>query len=312
MKIAIMEIYPIKKVDFNKHIDAHLRNAMQLQQNLGADLLITEQDYLRAMKRKYDILMLMYSTHYAPFKVIEAFLNQNVGAVRVRVTNEYNHTSSINCFSRVSYHILSNYETPNVRARVLSWTCMNLNLLLSQPANPMTEKNFDCIYYGTFRKDRALYFDRYLQKPIYLSTSSKNQKKYWELGVRPHYLDKLKWAPRRETLNQFRYSLYIEDMYTHVNFNNLANRWYEAGMCNNVVFFDRSCLNTLRKSEISNYDYDFYLVNSHDELIAKIDKCNKNFEKHLGIQKTWRLKEPVLKEKLFDDIRNYCHALLKN
>jgi hypothetical protein len=52
MKIAILEIYPNKKFDSSKGIDAHLRNSIIIGDFLNADVLITENDYLVALKKK--------------------------------------------------------------------------------------------------------------------------------------------------------------------------------------------------------------------------------------------------------------------
>ena len=103
--------------------------------------------------------------------------------------------------------------------------------------------------------------------------------------------------------NLFRYSLYIEDEWIHNNFHNLANRWYEAGIYNNVTFFDKDCLNTIMQSEIADVFDDFYLVKNREDLMSRIKECNKDFIKHLDIQQKWHRKDLEAREKCLNTIK---------
>lgn len=308
MNIAMIEIYPNKKMDTTKMIDAHLRNSVIISKELDADLICIERDFVKALKKKYDILILGYASKYAPFKLIRRLVDNNKKAKKFVLSNEYNIVPFVGGFK--PYEIICNYETLKNKGNVtLKQHTLNLNLLLSKEPNNLVTKKYDCIYYGTFRINRIKYFKEYLQHKIYLSTSDKNFKKYKNVGCNPIWIKKLSWEKQKETLNLFRYSLYIEDVFTHNVFNNLANRWYEAGFCNVIIFFDINCLNTIKKSEISQFKDQIknYIVKDYSELINKINYCNNNFEKHLAIQKSWRLSESFCKKKIISDLKNIIY-----
>jgi hypothetical protein len=309
VKIAVIEIYPNKKLDKKKAIDAHLRNSIIISEYLGADLLCVENDFIKALNKSYDILILGYASGYAPFQLIKRLVNNNPNARKIVLSNEYNIVPSIGGFQ--PYDLIANYDKIKSKGNTIKkFFTLNLNLLFAREPNALITKKYDCIYYGTFRINRSKYFKEYLQENIYLSTSDKNFKKYKHVGANPKYIKKLSWEQKRETLNQFRYSLYIEDNYTHSVFNNLANRWYEAGFCNNVVFFDVNCINTIRKSEIGYFEEQikFYMVSSHEELQNKINECNKDFEKHLAIQKMWRMSELQLRAEMMHKLKSIIFA----
>lgn len=302
--VAILEIFAKKKVDRLSVIDAHVRNDFQLEKCLNADLLLVESDYERALKNSYDVLILAYASFYAPFDKIKKLCENNPNAKKVVISNEYSGCSTIAPF-KPPFSLIANYEKELMKKKILNNSFfLNLNLLLAKKSNKKIDKRYDCIYYSTYRPDRNTYTKEYLKKDIYISTSTKNMKKFLYEGCTAQLIKKLSWYPTKETLNLFKYSLYLEDKFTHTCFNNLANRWYEAGFCNCVMFFDQSCKNTIRKSELSEF-YDevkFYMVKSYEELQEKIKICNKDFMKHLNIQKNWRKNELILKENMLKEV----------
>lgn len=310
MKTAIIEVYPLKKINRTKMIDAHCRNSIILSNYLKCDLLLIESDFLAALKNKYDILILSYASRYAPFKLIEELFKRNKNAKKFWLTNEYN-LSPIGTIVDYKHSIIGNFEKQPYTRNVLNYYSININLLLAKPPNDFDykHKKYDCIYYGTFRVHRKEYFEKYLQNDIYLSTSPKNFKKFKHIGCNPKYISKLNWVGNKETLNLFKYQLYIEDDRTHTNFCSLANRWYEAGFCNNVVFFDANCRNTIELSEIGYYkeQVEQYIVKDYEDLKNKIKECNKDFEKHLAIQKSWRINETLLKKQLLEKFENIIY-----
>ena len=300
-RIAIIEIYPLKKMNRSHYQDAHLRNSILLSKILGADLLCVESDFVRALQREYSVLILSYGALYAPFKLIEKLFEKNAKSRKYWITNEYNLTP-IGSIKKYDHGIIANFEKQPYKKNVTSFHVINLNLLLSRAPNPFIDKNYDCVYYGTFRVGRKLYFNRYLQDDIFLSTSEKNFKRFAYAGCEARWIRKLVWTEGRETLNRFRYSLYLEDEFTHTCYNFLANRYYEAGFCNNVVFFDENCRATVEKSELARFDTELYFVRDYSDLQDRIKTCNENFEKYLAIQKTWRVSEPILRQLEIDKL----------
>lgn len=276
----------------NNPIAVSYRNAGILSNELGADILMSKIDRLK--HKDYDVIILPYFNRYTDYVTLKSLVKKD--QKRFLLRSEYEGVHGI--FKEFNpYSEICNFEGGT--------NFLNTNLLIAREPNELTPKKYNCIYYSRHRADRMKYCREFLQGDIYLSTHPKNHKHFFHAGCKPKLIKHIDWTKGKETLNQFRYSLYIEDVYTHSVFNNLANRWYEAGFCNNVMFFDINCINTILKSELAYFEdqIKFYMVSSHSELQAKIDECNKDFEKHLAIQKTWRLNEMNLRREMIEELK---------
>lgn len=293
MKNVLIYCRQIKAV--KTPIAVSYRNAEILAKELNADILMSKTD--RIQNKDYDVIISTYFNRYTDYKTLRGLININ--QTRILIKTEYEDVDVFKDFN--PYIEICNFEGGK--------NFVNINLLISKQPNQITQKKYDCIYYSRYRADRMEYCAKYLQGNIYLSTHPKNHKHFFHAGCRPKLIKHIDWAQGKETLNLFRYSLYLEDKYTHNVFNNLANRWYEAGFCNNVVFFDVNCWNTINKSEIGYFKDQIkeYIVTDYESLQQKINYCNQDFEKHLAIQKGWRLQEPILRKNMIEELKRIIY-----
>lgn len=273
------------------------RNVDILARDLNADRL--QYDYDKLQNKEYDVIICTYSNRYTDFATLKKLIKPN--QKRYILRTEYEKMGSL-ITEYKPFEEICNFEGGS--------NFVNTNLLIAREPNELKAKKYDCIYYSRYRADRMEYCKEYLQENIYLSTHPKNHKHFFHAGCRPKLIKHIDWTEGRETLNHFRYSLYIEDKYTHNVFNNLANRWYEAGFCNNVMFFDANCINTINKSELGYFieQVKDYIVSNYNELMHKINYCNQDFEKHLAIQKSWRIGEMLLRQQMIDKIKEIIYS----
>jgi hypothetical protein len=123
-----------------------------------------------------------------------------------------------------------------------------------------------------------------------VSSSIKHWKKYEALGCDPEFIRPLTWQKDNEDLRNYKYSLYLEDKHTHDNYAFLANRVYEALMCDVVTLFAPNTRETLKKSNLFNSLPVVLPENCYgDELIEHVNSLD--FDYLRNIQK-----------KYFDDI----------
>ena len=269
-------------------IDAHVRNALAVQKELRilghkVDLLYIEENSKRVQK-KYDVVLVSYATQFPMIHELDKIEEINKDSVWGWLTNEYNLAPNgmfYKIFKKTSSFILTNYAKGAVKFNCFDRDyTVNLNTLLYEE-KPVTKKTHNFIYYGTYRTDRELYFKKYLTENVYLSTSTKNHKKFMHIGCKAKPIMKFSWS--KPALLNFRYSLYMEDTFTHNHFNNLANRFYESLACNCVLLFDKSCEKTLKLAGIA--DYEQFLIDGTGDL----NKFNENnYAELMEIQQKWK------------------------
>ena len=289
MKIAILDarVGGGRSVE-GSHTVAY-RNLAILRDELHADLFINPEDIKN--RKDYDVIICGFGSTSCEKEMSTRFLSDNSSAKIYWLVGEYEQSTFAPLFySKREFEVIKNFEHQIKNKKCTKQHFLNINTLLTKQPNPAKTKKYDCIYYGRWRPDRLKYFKKYLNSYMYLSTASKNIKMFYHNLCRPKLIKPLIWVNRRETLSLFRASLYIEDEYTHNHYNCLGNRFYEALWCNVVPLFDASCINTLKKSGYT--DYEWHVVRSTDDIKAK---CNEIKEGNTGSLKKWQ--SQAVKEK---------------
>jgi hypothetical protein len=271
----------------------HWQNSKILSDYLGADLIWSYPNVNDKIKSNYDIIIFVHASHYSytDYK----WLENSPNAKLYYITNEYNlgepRTLWMSAKTGRKYDVIANH--PHIASKVVmkyvnNWHILNINSLIYDPkkeeknGNIFNPERQGCIYYGSFRKDRSIYFKKYLNKNVLLSTHSKNINKFMDCGVTSKIEKRIDWF--KEGLFPHKYSLYIEDEKTHTNYNFLANRFYEALNYECVPLFSKECMRTV---ELSGYDIsDEYFINSSSEIQNKKDLfCKTDWHKRASKEK---------------------------
>lgn len=285
MNILILECCPFSEKTSQ---DAHVRQCFFIKKYLeskGHKVDMPQPDDFKNFIKKYDVIIKSYTSFYENYKDIIRILLANKNSKIFYLTNEYKILNSCGTLERkilreagINYSIIANFNLPTKKVSY----CVNLNCLFFKQKQPQ-KKRFNICYYGTFRENRAKYFKKYFNNDNFiLSTSPKNFKKFKSIGCKFKPCQKFVWNKNKDTLGLFKYSLYIEDEFTHTTYNHLADRFYEALSNDTIILFDKSCLNTLQKSEIKNLNYQKFVIDNLDNL------NNRNYEEDLKEQNSWK------------------------
>jgi hypothetical protein len=259
-----------KGKQFTSPQNLHWLNANKLKQyliSLGHDVDLiwsypTVNDHITV---GYDCIIFNHASRYA--YISDEWLRQNSNARMFYITNEYNLGEPLVLWTwakeqGTQFEVIANHpqESSKVVKRYVSkWNILNLNALIVEETPYTSTNNFfqiqkqHCVYYGSFRRDRGKYFQKYLTGNIVVSTHMKNREKFREINVSGPFRDRIDWTSH--DLLHYKTLLYIEDEKTHRHYNFLANRFYEGLNYNVFPLFDKSCMNTIEQSGYIIPDY---------------------------------------------------------
>jgi hypothetical protein len=294
-----------------------------MAKRLGADLIWSYPTVNDDIKTGYDVIIYVHASAYS--FVDELWLEKNPDAELYYVTNEYNLGEPSPLWRAAKagrhYNVIANHNpeaSKVVTKYTKNWNVVNLNSLILND-NLETEKAIlrnslmsfakndnnqmgSVLYWGSYRKGREKYYKKYLGSPyVVTSTHEKNRDKFFNLGIKPQFTDRIDVLNGRVPQ---KYSLYIEDEHTHKHFNNLANRFYESLNLGMIPLFDESCRGTIEKS---GYPIDESCILSYDlpTVIANVDNNRKSIHKFLT-DRAKKEKEETLQtiEKIIKGERN--------
>lgn len=231
MKVALLDAKQGER-DPAKSITVAYRNMLVLAKNLQATLFVSASELRRAAS-DFDVIICGFGATSTEREESTKFLQRNGDAKLFWLVGEYEQSTFAPLFyCKRKYHVIKNFEHEIKNKQAAEQSFVNLNALLAQPAPADDlDRPYGGLYYGRWRDDRSVYFNRYLQDGIHLSTSPKNMKVFAAHGCSPIYARTMAWGGHRETLRLFSASLYIEDKFTHTHYNCPANRYYEALHC---------------------------------------------------------------------------------
>lgn len=321
MKILIIESTSKTKPLCENYADTsiiHCRNSLILKNELNADLCDGEYAFHKLKENKYDVIICCYASPYMPHKLYRRFIDNNPDARLVWLVNDhdlednqllrYAVTEKNKKYDMICNNPRSGYRHwilgKNIAGKKLNdfidqWHTCNLNCLIFKNDIEVNQDLIEnekqrIIYYGTYRKHRSEDFKKYLHSGLTVSTSSKHWKKLHELGCTAKCMNTLSWEIGKESLRNFKYSLYIEDKHTHDNFAFMANRFYEAIMCGVGCLFAPNTIQTIIKSKYNLCDQSILPENLfNQELNEYIDSLNHQ----RIIESQLKLHDTILEEK---------------
>jgi hypothetical protein len=302
MKLLLVETSNIKN---ENNVIVHVRNTIELNnylsQKYDCRIASTVED-IPDLHEQFDFIIFISASFHFPYQKFDQLVQNQKNCKVGWLTNEFELFMNDFLKNKTDF-LIANFEEWGVKKAHThnKFLMTNLNALMAKPRNELCKKKYGVCYYGTYRKYREPYFNKYFKDQLILSTSSKNVKKFKLLGCESLLADRFNWGRYKETLNLFKASLYIEDTKTHELFNYMANRFFESLFCNCALFFDVSCMNSIKKDAYTVEDY--FIVEDYEELIGKVNNIDKGkLERFLNVNTIIALEQ---KQKSLREIENF-------
>ena len=210
------------------------------------------------------------------------FIYKNKKAKRFWLCNEYSLIlDGKNCFGAsyrdLGYEVIANmpqdsYKIEKEKKYQTKWHMLPLNVTASRLYIKQPKVN-DLLYWGRYREDREHYFQKYFcNEKWFISTSVKreNIRNFLNYNKNLNFIKKIDFQSYNNAIAQTKATIYIEDKWTHNNYNSLSDRFYEAISLRCIPFFDEDTKNTIKNS---NYNIpDEMIVKNTEEILDRLDK----------------------------------------
>lgn len=271
--------------------------------------------------RKCDIIVIVYSAYYADYKGLSRLIYLNHKKRLFFLINEYglSPNADVNTALRTcGYEVIANYDegTSGINHYVkFHQVNLNVSAFYEMDNKPFHERTSKLIYWGRYRRNREKYFKKYFHD-ITISTSQKNKRSFLGLRQKNTIIDRLclcsnyrhnkkiskSLFPEVNDIENYRYTIYIEDEYTHTHYNHLADRFYEAVSHGLIIFFDSNTKNTVRRSgyHIPN----FYFVSSREEIDDKIQAIESEPYTHVELFRNLKLDIRLERREVIERLNN--------
>ena len=303
MRVALLDARQGER-DPNKSSTVAYRNMLELKKNIDADLYVSARQLISAPSN-YDAIICGFGSTSTEREQSVNFLNRNKQACLFWMVGEYEQSTFAPLFySKRRFHILKNFEHNLKNSKADNQYFINLNALIAELPSASLQRKYGGLYYGRWRKDRAIYFSRYLKQDSFLSTSPKNMKIFAGNGCAPIYAKTLSWDHKKETLRLFSSSLYIEDVFTHTHYNCPANRFYEALKCSVPILIQPESISTFDKYGLKIPEW--RVVNDNKDFISKSNELkndNAFMDFALTEQNEWAKKALFDKDEAIKNIK---------
>jgi len=258
-------------------------------------------EFHKYWNEKIEKIFLSYAAFWSDYAQIASFVNRHKESKLYWIINDYSLRLNSAITAAVKdrdFTVIASFHNPGGWSQFIE---LNLNVLIFNPQTPLpfSKRKYGIIYYGMYREGRAHYFQKYFSSEIVISTSRKNIILFKQLGCKPKFALPFHWN-KSNPFPQFKYSLYIEDSYSHRNYTYPANRFYEGLSCGVLQLFDEKTLPTFQKA---GYDIASFIIKNKRSLKIAMSHIDKNYDHFLKQQLEWRIKAAEEREELVSQLK---------
>lgn len=181
---------------------------------------------------------------------------------------------------------------------LVNWNCLTYTGLTPTIRRTSAGK---FIYYGSFRNGREEYFKKYFsnwnrKQALYISCPPRAVEKFTAItGTAAHFVDK--FLDLEDSLMDYQYTIYMEDVYSHKNYCHPANRFYECLSAGVIQFVDKNAAATLMRAGYHTGDVQV-------ESMKDVEYCIKHHPAWVDILCRWADTAKLERKKLDKRVRS--------